>query len=94
MTSHHGASNHVITVPLLSFPKVASFHHAMKIGAVIGTLGGAARGASAALAGCQAGFYNEGHAIDYARTVQDGMNFILVYNNVGETIFTIAPGNK
>lgn len=39
--------------------KVASFHHAMKIGAAIGTLGGAARGASAALAGSQAGRSSE-----------------------------------
>ena len=30
--------------------KVASFHHAMKIGAAIGTVGGAARGVSSALA--------------------------------------------
>ncbi len=29
-------------------PKVASFHHAMKVGAAIGTVGGVARGVSAA----------------------------------------------
>jgi hypothetical protein len=41
--------------PRCHSPKVASFHHAMKVGAAIGTLGGAARGISAALAGSQAG---------------------------------------
>jgi hypothetical protein len=41
--------------PRCHSPKVASFHHAMKIGATIGTLGGAVRGVSAALAGGQAG---------------------------------------
>ena len=60
----------------------------------VGKSAGLRKSMTASLAGCQAGFYNEGRAIDYARTVQDGMNFILVYNNVGETIFTIAPGNK
>ena len=32
--------------PRCNSPKVASFHHAMKVGAAIGTLGGAARGVS------------------------------------------------
>jgi hypothetical protein len=41
--------------PRCHSPKVASFHHAMKVGAAIGTVGGAARGVSAALAGGQAG---------------------------------------
>ena len=41
--------------PCCHSPKVASFHHAMKIGAAIGTVGGAARGVSAALAGSQTG---------------------------------------
>lgn len=41
--------------PRCHSPKVASFHHAMKIGAAIGTAGGAARGVSAALSGRQAG---------------------------------------
>lgn len=41
--------------PRCHSPKVASFHHAMKIGAAIGTVGGAARGVSAALAGGQSG---------------------------------------
>ena len=41
--------------PRCHSPKVASFHHAMKVGAAIGTVGGAARGISAALAGIQAG---------------------------------------
>lgn len=35
--------------------KVAPFHHAMKVGAAIGTGGSVARGVSAALAGGQAG---------------------------------------
>lgn len=39
--------------PRCHSPKVASFHHAMKVGAAIGTVGGAARGV--ALAGGQAG---------------------------------------
>src|SRR5690606_35883937 len=41
--------------PRCHSPKVASFHHAMKVGAAIGTVGGVARGVSAALAGGQAG---------------------------------------
>ena len=41
--------------PRCHSPKVASFHHAMKIGAAIGTVGGAARGVSTALAGGQGG---------------------------------------
>jgi hypothetical protein len=41
--------------PRCHSPKVASFHHAMKVGAAIGTAGGVARGVSAALAGGQAG---------------------------------------
>nr|WP_289933796.1 hypothetical protein [Pseudomonas aeruginosa] len=41
--------------PRCHSPKVASFHHAMRIGAAIGTVGGVARGVSAALAGGQAG---------------------------------------
>lgn len=40
--------------PLCNSPKIASFHHAMKVGATIGTVGGVARGVSAALAGGQA----------------------------------------
>lgn len=36
-------------------PKVAPFHHAMKVGAAIGTVGSVARDVSAALAGGQAG---------------------------------------
>jgi len=41
--------------PRCHSPKVASFHHAMKVGAAIGTVGGVARGVSAALAGGQVG---------------------------------------
>jgi hypothetical protein len=41
--------------PRCNSPKIASFHHAMKVGAAIGTVGGVARGVSAALAGGQAG---------------------------------------
>ncbi len=41
--------------PRCNSPKIASLHPAMKIGALVGTVGGAARGASAALAGGQAG---------------------------------------
>jgi hypothetical protein len=41
--------------PRCHSPKVASLHHAMKVGAAIGTVGGVARGVSAALAGGQAG---------------------------------------
>ncbi len=41
--------------PRCHSPKVASFHHAMKVGAAIGTVGGVARGVIAALAGGQAG---------------------------------------
>ena len=37
--------------PRCNSPKIASLHPAMKIGALVGTVGGAARGASAALAG-------------------------------------------
>lgn len=41
--------------PRCHSPKVASFHHAMKITAAVGAAGGAARGVSAALAGGQTG---------------------------------------
>ena len=41
--------------PRCHSPKVASFHHAMKVGAAIGIVGGVARGVSAAMAGGQAG---------------------------------------
>ena len=41
--------------PRCHSPKVASFHHAMKAGAGIGTVSGFARGVSAALARVQAG---------------------------------------
>jgi len=37
--------------PRCHSPKVAPFHHAMKVGAAIGTMGSVARGVSAALAG-------------------------------------------
>jgi hypothetical protein len=41
--------------PRCHSPKVASFHHAMKITAAVGAVGGVARGISAALAGGQVG---------------------------------------
>lgn len=41
--------------PRCNSPKIASLHQAMKISAAIGTLDGAARGSSAALAGSQTG---------------------------------------
>jgi hypothetical protein len=41
--------------PRCNSPKVASFNHAMKVGAAIGAVGGVARGISAALAGSQTG---------------------------------------
>lgn len=41
--------------PRCHSPKVAPFHHAMKVGAAIGNVGSVARGVSAALAGGQAG---------------------------------------
>lgn len=41
--------------PLCNSQKIASFRTAMKAGAAIGSIGGAARGASAALAGGQLG---------------------------------------
>ncbi|KAB0733335.1 hypothetical protein F7O93_33375, partial [Pseudomonas aeruginosa] len=41
--------------PRCHSPKIASFHHAMRVGAAVGTLGGIARSVSAALGGGQAG---------------------------------------
>ena len=57
----------------------------------VGKSAGLRKSMTASIAGCEAGFYNESRAIDYAKTIRDGMNFILVYNNVGETIHTIPP---
>ena len=41
--------------------------------------------------GVVAGFYNEDHAVKFAQSLSDGLNFVMIYGQDGKAVKTFSP---
>ena len=41
--------------------------------------------------GIVAGFYNEDHAVKFAQSLSDGLNFVMIYGQDGKAVKTFSP---